>query len=106
MTVASGATLGGLGTVNTITANGGTVSPGHSAAGILIDNGGLTLDEGASSNNSVFSVVVDGSTAGNGTGFYGQLQVGSTINLTDATLKVTLGPDFTAVGRLVIHDYR
>ena len=96
VTVASGATLGGLGTVNTITANGGTVSPGHSAAGILIDNGGLTLDEDASSNNSVFSVVVDGSTAGNGTGFYGQLQVGSTINLTDATLKVTLGPDFTA----------
>jgi autotransporter-associated beta strand protein len=92
VTVKSGATLGGVGTVNTITANGGTVSPGDSTAGILVDTGGLSLGLDTSSNNSAYSVVIDGPTAGTG---YAQLQVAGAINLTAATLKVTLGPEFT-----------
>ena len=95
VTVASGAKLGGIGTVATITATGGTVSPGDSSPGILVDSGGLTLGADASSNNSFFSVEIDGSTPGNGAGNYAQLQVAGAINLTAATLNVTLGPDFT-----------
>ncbi len=91
--VASGATLGGIGTVTSISSTGGTVSPGDSAAGILIDSGAATL-AAQGSTNSVFSVVIDGSTAGNGTGNYSQLQVGGTISLSAANLNVTLGPDF------------
>ena len=95
MTVASGATLGGIGTVGSITADGATVSPGDSAAGVLIDTGSLNLGQDASSNNSAYSVVIDGSTAGTGTDHYSQTQVAGAINLTGATLNVTLGPDFT-----------
>ncbi len=96
VTVASGATLGGIGTVGEITSTGGTVSPGDSAAGVLIDTGSFNLGQDASSNNSAYSVVIDGSSAGNGTGHYSQTQVAAGINLTGATLNVTLGPDFTA----------
>ena len=84
-----------MGTVSTITANGGTVSPGDSTAGILVDTGGLSLGLDTSSNNSVYSVVIDGPTAGTGAGHYAQLQVAGAINLTAATLNVTLGPEFT-----------
>ena len=96
VTVASGATLGGVGTVGSITAHGGTVSPGDSAAGVLIDTGSFNLGQDASSHNSSYSVVIDGSTPGTGTDHYSQTQVAGSINLTGATLNVTLGPDFTS----------
>jgi trimeric autotransporter adhesin len=95
VSVALTATLGGNGTVGAITANGGTVSPGDSAAGVLIDTGSFNLGQDASSNNSSYSVVIDGSTPGTGSGHYSQTQVSGAINLTGATLNVTLGQDFT-----------
>jgi trimeric autotransporter adhesin len=95
VTVASGATLGGVGTVDSISAAGATVSPGNSAAGVLIDNGALSLGADASSNKSNYSLVIDGPNPGTGAHFYGQTQVGGAINLTAATLSVTLGSDFT-----------
>ncbi len=95
VTVASGATLGGIGTVGSITATAGTVSPGDSAAGVLIDAGAFDLGQDGSANNSTYSVVIDGSTPGTGTDHYSQTQVAGAINLTGATLDVTLGPDFT-----------
>ena len=95
VTVASGTTLGGKGTVGEITSTGGTVSPGDSAAGVLIDTGSFNLEHDASSNNSSYSVVIDGSTPGTGMNHYSQTQVAGSINLTGATLNVTLGPDFT-----------
>ena len=92
--VASGATLGGIGTVSSISSTGGTVSPGDSAAGILTDSGAATF-AAQGTTNSVFSVVIDGSTAGTGPNHYSQLQVDGTISLSAANLNVTLGPDFT-----------
>ncbi len=64
VTIDSGATLGGIGTVGSITASGGTVSPGDTGPGLFTDSGDLTLQSDASSNNSVFDVELDGSTAG------------------------------------------
>jgi trimeric autotransporter adhesin len=91
VTIASGATLGGVGTVGSITASGGTVSPGDTGPGLLTDSGELTLQADASSNNSVFAVQLDGATASTG---YSQLQVSGNIDLDDATLDLTLGSDF------------
>jgi autotransporter-associated beta strand protein len=95
VTVNSGATLGGIGTVGSIAAAGGTVNPGDAAPGILVDSGNAKLGADATSSNSKFVVELDGSTPGNGTGKYSQLQVGGTINLSGVTLSGTLGPDFT-----------
>ena len=91
VTVDSKATLGGVGTVGSITASGGTVSPGDTGIGLLTDSGALTLQTDASSNNSVFAAELDGSTAGTN---YSQLQVGGNIDLDGATLDLTLGSGF------------
>ncbi len=92
--VESGATLGGMGTVASVTATGATVSPGNPAPGILTDAGALTLQADTSSNDSTFSVVLDGTTPGGGTGGYSQMQVAGPIDLNGVNLSGTLGPDF------------
>ena len=94
VSVASGATLGGTGTVKSISAAGGKVTPGNPAPGILIDSGNLAMAADSSLNNSTFTVVLDGTTAGSGTGHYSQLQVGGSISLSGAALAATLGTDF------------
>ena len=96
VTAGSGTTLGGVGTVGSITAAGATVAPGAAgAAGILTDTGSLNLGQDSSANDSTYSVVIDGSTPGNGTDNYSQLQVAGSVVLNSPTLDVTLGPDFT-----------
>ncbi len=59
--LSTGATLGGVGTVGSITSTAATVSPGDSSTktGILTDSGALTLDT-----NSSFDVTLNGTTAG------------------------------------------
>jgi autotransporter-associated beta strand protein len=86
--VSSGATLGGIGTVGSITTTAATVQPGDSGPGLLTDMGDLTLDSSSS-----YDVALNGTTAGSQ---YSQLQAGGTIDLAGATLNVTLG--FTAPG--------
>ena len=91
----SGGTIGGSGTVAAITTVGATVSPGDSSTttGILTDNGNLVLDP-----NSTFAATLNGTTAGTN---YDQLVVGkagSTINLNNATLNVSLGALFPTGG--------
>jgi autotransporter-associated beta strand protein len=93
ITVNTGTTLGGVGTVAEISTTSGTVNPGDSAAatGILTDTGGLVL-----SGSSTFAAELNGTTAGSG---YDQLVAGSggtggTVNVTGATLNVTLGSAF------------
>ncbi len=99
VTVSTGATLGGMGTVASVSATGGTITPGNPAPGILTDAGALSLEADTSSNNSTFKVVLDGTTPGNGTGNYSQLQAAGPIALSGATLSATLGNDFVpAVG--------
>jgi trimeric autotransporter adhesin len=96
VSAASGTTLGGTGTVGSITTAGATVTPGdNSAAGVLTDTGSLTLGQASSSTGSTYSVVIDGSTPGTGTGNYSQIKVAGSIILTNPTLDITLGPDFT-----------
>ncbi len=94
VTVESGATLGGMGTVGTVTAMGAAVSPGNPAPGILTDAGGLTMETDSNSNDSTFTVVLDGTTPGGGTGGYSQMQVAGPIDLSGVKLSATLGSDF------------
>ncbi len=89
----NGGTLGGNGSVGAITSVGGTISPGHSSPSVLTANGSATLDSA-----STFVAVLNGTTPGNGSTGYTQLDVNSstgTITLGGATLNVTLGPDYT-----------
>jgi len=94
VTVASGSTMGGIKTVASIAATVGTVSPGDSAPGILIDSGDLSLGVNSSSVDLTFTVELDGTSPGNGSGNYSQLQAGGTIDLSGVSLNATLGPDF------------
>ena len=95
VTAASGTTLGGIGTVGSITTAGATLTPGDgTTAGVLTDTGTLTLGQDSNSNDSTYSVVIDGSNPGNGAGSYSQTKVAGSIILDNPTLNVTLGPDF------------
>jgi autotransporter-associated beta strand protein len=85
-------TLGGVGTVASITTGGATLSPGDGGSGVLVDAGSLNLGQDAGGNGSTYSVVIDES----GTDESNQTQVAGSIALNNATLDVTLGPDFTA----------
>lgn len=91
----NGGTLGGNGSVGAITSVGGTINPGHSSPSVLTANGSVTLDSG-----STFVASLDGTTPGNGTTGYTQLDVTDstgTINLGGATLNATLGTSYTPV---------
>ncbi len=86
VTANTGTTLGGVGTVGSITTTAATVSPGDSSTvtGILTNNGSLTLDS-----SSKFDVTINGTTAGTG---YDQLVAGGSggaISLANATLNVS-----------------
>jgi hypothetical protein len=88
VTVASGGTLSGTGSVfasassNTLSVqSGGTLSPGDSGAGTLTVNGNLSLASG-----STFAVDIAGTTAGTQ---YDQVIVNGTASVSGATLAVT-----------------
>jgi autotransporter-associated beta strand protein len=84
VTVNSGSTLGGRGTVGTVTVNnGGILSPGDSPG--TLHSGSATFTAGA-----LFRVELNGPAAGTG---YDQLDVTGTVTLNGATLAV--GPGFT-----------
>jgi autotransporter-associated beta strand protein len=84
VTVASGGTLEGTGTVGAITTSGGTVSPGDGAlTGILNVNGNVTFDPTA-----VFTAALDGTDPGTG---YDQLNVAGAVNLNGSTLDPSVG---------------
>ena len=92
VTIVTGSTLGGIGTVGGITAAGGTLSPGDSGSGVLVDTGSLTLGADAGSHNSVFTVQLNaGSSPGTD---YTQLQAAGPINLNGVQLNLTLGAGF------------
>lgn len=94
VTIVTGATLGGIGTVPSITATGGTLSPGDLAPGLLTDSGALTMGADTDSNNSVFSAELEaGTTPGVN---YTQLQVAGPVDLTGVKLNLTLSSGFVA----------
>lgn len=94
VTVSTGASLRGSGTVGAITAVAGTVSPGSAAPAILTGGGSLSLD--AASN---FAVSLNGTTAGVG---YSQLAVAGQVSLGGAALQSTLGYSPAGHDQLVI----
>ncbi len=111
VTVGSGTTLGGMGTVASVLSTGGTVTPGDpttpgTPTGILTDAGGLSLEAGSTSNNSTFTVVLDGSTPGNGTGHYSQLVAAGPIALSGATFERDAAARLRSDGWLAVHNPR
>ncbi|HWF35743.1 MAG TPA: hypothetical protein VG295_10220 [Solirubrobacteraceae bacterium] len=89
-TTLTGGTLQGIGKVNgAVTNSSGTVAPGDGAAGILTITGNYVQSSAAT-----LAVQIDGTTAGTGTGFFGQLKVSGTANVS-GTLAVTDVAGFT-----------
>jgi hypothetical protein len=88
--VKSGATLSGNGSVSVIFSDSGaTLMPGDAgAAGTLSAN---SINAG---NGTTVHITLDGTTAGIGTGHYSQIS-GNFVNLTGATLSLSLGNDYT-----------
>ncbi len=82
VSVIQNSTLGGSGTVGSVTTTGSTVSPGD-GPGILTVQGNATFDSA-----STFKVGLDGSTAGTG---YDQLNVMGEVNLGGSSLSASLG---------------
>jgi len=80
----NGGTLGGTGTVGTITStsSGGTVSPGSGPG--IVNSSNVDLSTGS----PVLSIELNGTSAGSG---YDQLNVTGTVNLTGATLNGSVG---------------
>ncbi len=89
VTVASGGTLGGSGTIHgsVSVASGGTLSPGvagtNSGAGTLSIGGGLTISSGGT-----LAADITGATAGTG---YDQVVVIGTVTITGSSLSLTVG---------------
>jgi hypothetical protein len=82
--------LGGNGTVGAVTNVGATVSPGHSPSPGVLTTGSLTLDS-----NSTFDAVLDGTSPGNGSTGYSQVDASGAVALGGATLDATLGSTYS-----------
>lgn len=82
----SGGTLGGIGTTGAITATGGTLSPGDANSAGVLTTGAVTLNS-----STTFNAAIDGTTAGNGAGFYSQLVANGNVDLGGANLTASLG---------------
>jgi len=82
VSVLSGATLGGSGTVGAVRTTGSMLHPGN-APGILNVQGNVTLDP-----SSTFVVALNGPTPGTG---YDQLNVSGAVDLNSSTLNASLG---------------
>ncbi len=80
----AGSTVGGNGTVGSVTTTDATVSPGDSGPGILNTQGDVMFDA-----QSFFVVALDGSNPG--TGGYSQLNANGTVNLAGSRLTSSLG---------------
>ncbi|MBM7059659.1 DUF4347 domain-containing protein [Pseudomonas sp. UL073] len=84
VTVESGATLIGTGSVTNLTVNsGGTLAPGANGVGTLTVNGNLTMASG-----STLAIDINGATAGTD---YDQVVVNGAVDVSGATLAVNHG---------------
>ncbi len=87
--VAIGAALTGIGQIAAPTTISGTLAPGAPGPGILTFKSPVTL-----TSSSDLRIAIDGTTAGNGPGFYSQLLVGGA----SLTLGGELSPYFRGIG--------
>ncbi len=94
VTVNAGATLTGGGTVGAVTA-AGFVRPDSLATGNFAFS---------SSPSTTLAFHIDGTTPGDGPGFYDQLAVTGTVSLNDAPLVLTGGADFASGEKIVLID--
>jgi fibronectin-binding autotransporter adhesin len=78
-----GGVLGGVGTVDTVTAAGGTIVPGNNGVGVLRVSGALQLQPSAT-----LRMLINGPEAGAG---YSPLQAGGPIDLGQSTLGLQFG---------------
>ncbi|MCO6454551.1 MAG: autotransporter-associated beta strand repeat-containing protein [Pirellulaceae bacterium] len=77
-------TLGGTGNAaGTVTLNGGTIAPGTSPG--ILSTGSVDMSAGG-----VFSVELEGASAGNGAGFHDQLAVSGTVALGNGAATLSL----------------
>jgi hypothetical protein len=79
----SGGLLSGVGTVDAVTACGGTVAPGSSSPGVLTIDGAVAFDPA-----TTLSILLAGTDAATG---YSQLAVGGPIDLGGNTLSLSFG---------------
>jgi hypothetical protein len=77
-----GGLLGGVGTVDTLTARGGAVAPGGDSSGVLTISGAVTLNSA-----TALSILLNGTDAGTG---YAQLRAGGPINLGGSALSLAV----------------
>jgi hypothetical protein len=78
-----GGLLSGVGTVDSLTARGGTIAPGSNGPGVLTIGGPVALNAA-----TTVSILLNGTAAGTG---YAQLAVGGPIDLGGSTLSLTFG---------------
>jgi hypothetical protein len=84
VSIQSGSTLGGTGTVGNVASTGGTISPGDlPTATAILHTGSLVLDSA-----STLSVQLNGTTAGTD---YDQIDTSGPVTLGQATLKYSVG---------------
>src|SRR5262249_28649001 len=86
--VGTGSKVGGVGTVGNVSSTGATISPGDSPG--VLNTGSLTLDS-----NSTFLAELDGTTPGNGTTGFDQVNAGGPVSLGSATLNAALGGGYS-----------
>jgi hypothetical protein len=79
----SGGQLSGVGTVDALTASGGTLALGGNTPGVLVVSSAVTLSPSAT-----LSILANGTDAGTG---YAQLQAGGPIALGNSTLNLNFG---------------
>ena len=92
VTVESGGTLGGKGSVFRVHNAGGTIQPGRAAGGLTDAAGLITINSGLTSDAAgTFAFTVAGSTPGTG---HDQLQVTGTVDPGNAVLTVALGAGY------------
>jgi trimeric autotransporter adhesin len=99
VSLGTGTTLLGAGTVGAVTAAAANIAPGDGGPGILTVNGALTLDT-----TSTATFALNGTTAGTS---YSQLVVSGAIKLGSANLNLILGGGFTPTANeqlTIIHN--
>ncbi len=94
VTVAGGAALGGAGTINGPVIDNGTIAPGDSPG--ILNTGSVSF-----ASNASFAVQIGGTTAGDGSNHYDQLNVTGTVMIgSNVTLNLSaLGGFVPAVGQ-------
>lgn len=110
-TSVTGGTLRVDGTIGAVTVNGGAVLTGGGTTGVVttasnatVRTDSLTVAGIATAAPATLAFHIDGTSPGDGPGFYDQLVVAGTVTLNNATLNLTGSADFPPGEAVVIID--